>query len=374
MKLKWPAELRVLLSVVGIVVLLSVGKASIATEADSSSDGTMDVQAPADGGGAKTEETEKPRRPWQRRPQWQGPRVPEGVKALRDLEYAKVGERPLLLDLYVPEKADGPLPLVVWVHGGGWQSGNKRNCKAIGFSGKGYVVASIGYRLSGEAPFPAQIHDCKAAVRWLRSQAGKYNIDPKRVGAWGSSAGGHLVALMGTSGDVKELEGDLGPADQSSRVQAVCNFYGPGNLVTVLKQRGVNRQKPSGAFYKLFGGPIDEKQALIRAASPVTHISKDDPPFLLVHGENDRVVPYVQSVEFDKALKAGGVESTFYTVKGAGHGFRNAGAAERTAIDRAVREFFDKHLKPAKATDKQEDQEQKTQQKDQKKQPAAPAS
>jgi acetyl esterase/lipase len=283
---------------------------------------------------------------WRNRPRQPGKarwtrRTPAGVTVHRDVEFAKIGERRLLLDLYVPEKADGPLPLIVWVHGGGWQSGNKRNCKATGLSGKGYVVASVGYRLSGEAPFPAQIHDCKAAVRWLRANAKTYKIDPKHVGAWGSSAGGHLVALLGTSGDVKALEAtELGNADQSSRVQAVCNFYGPGNIVTVLKQRRVRNQKPSGAFYKLFGGPIDEKQDLIRLASPVTHISKDDPPFLLVHGEKDRVVPYAQSVEFDKALKAGGVESTFHTVKGAGHGFRD----ER--VDKMVEEFFDKHLKP----------------------------
>jgi acetyl esterase/lipase len=274
--------------------------------------------------------------------QWWPGAVPAGVKAYRDVEYARVGERPLLMDIFVPEKDKGPLPLVVWVHGGGWESGSRRDCKAAWLSGEGYVVASIDYRLSGEAPFPAQIHDCKAAIRWLRANAAKYKIDLERVGAWGSSAGAHLVNLLGTSGDVKELEGDLGPAGQSSRVQAVCSYYGPGNLVTVVKQRRVRNQTPADPFYKLLGGPVEEKQDLLRAASPVTYISKDDPPFLLVHGELDGVVPYAQSVEFDKALKAAGVSSTFRTVKGAGHGF-----IDETS-DRMVAAFFNEHLKAKK--------------------------
>ncbi|NIA21582.1 MAG: alpha/beta hydrolase fold domain-containing protein [Anaerolineaceae bacterium] len=251
MESKWPAGFRALLIVAAIAVLLLVGRAWAATEADDGgSDATTDVQAPADdGGGAKSKEVEKPRRPWRRRRQWTGPRVPEGVKAFGDLEYAKVGERPLLLDLYVPEKAEGPLPLVVWVHGGGWRAGNKRFCRALPMTRRGYAVASIGYRLSGEAPMPAQIYDCKAAVRWLRAKAGKYNIDPKRIGAWGASAGGHLVALMGTSGGLKDLEGDLGNADQSSRVQAVCDFFGPSDLISIFERasRPAASRRPVGA-------------------------------------------------------------------------------------------------------------------------------
>jgi acetyl esterase/lipase len=147
-----------------------------------------------------------------------------GVKAHRDLVYVEGGHERHKLDLYLPEKAEGPLPLLIWVHGGGWQNGSKDGCPPLraGYIERGYAVASINYRLSGHAVFPAQIEDCKAAIRWLRAHAKEYNLDAKRFGVWGSSAGGHLVALIGTSGDVKEF--DVGDhLDQSSRVQAVCD-------------------------------------------------------------------------------------------------------------------------------------------------------
>src|SRR5262249_12029455 len=150
-----------------------------------------------------------------------------GVRIERDATYAKVGkDRELKLDLYVPEKAEGKLPLVVWIHGGGWRGGTKTGTPAGGLAMAGFVVASVEYRLSGEAQFPAQIEDCKAAIRWLRANAEKHHIDPHRVGVWGGSAGGHLVALLGTAGDQKTW--DVGEnTDQSSRVQAVCDYFGP---------------------------------------------------------------------------------------------------------------------------------------------------
>ena len=134
--------------------------------------------------------------------------VPQGVKAHRDLAYVVNGHERQKLDLFVPEKADGPLPLIIWIHGGGWQNGSKEGCPPLrnGYTGRGYAVASINYRLSGHAIFPAQIEDCKAAIRWLRAHAKEYSLDPQRFGVWGSSAGGHLVALLGTSGDVKEFD------------------------------------------------------------------------------------------------------------------------------------------------------------------------
>ena len=159
-------------------------------------------------------------------------RVPEGVQAHRDLAYVADGHERHKLDLFVPEKADGPLPLIIWVHGGGWQNGSKDGCPPLrgGYAGRGYAVASINYRLSQHAPFPAQIEDCKAATRWLRAHAREYNLDPNRFGVWGSSAGGHLVALLGTSGDVKAFEVGAN-LDQSSRVQAVCDYYGPTDFI-----------------------------------------------------------------------------------------------------------------------------------------------
>src|ERR1051325_9803628 len=149
--------------------------------------------------------------------------LPPGAKVTRDIEYARVGDKPLLLDLYLPEKSTGPLPLISWIHGGGWQNGSKEQCRpALSHIAQGLAVASINYRLSAEAQFPAQIEDCKAAVRFLRAQAKEYNLDPNHFGAWASSAGGHLGALLGTPGNDNSLEGTIGGnLDQSSRVQAV---------------------------------------------------------------------------------------------------------------------------------------------------------
>ncbi|HUT61778.1 MAG TPA: alpha/beta hydrolase [Phycisphaerae bacterium] len=269
-------------------------------------------------------------------------RVPPGVKAHLDLEYAKVGSISLKLDLYVPEKAARPMPVIAYIHGGGWSGGSKNRCPAVVMCLKGYAAASIEYRLSGVATFPAQIHDCKGAIRWLRANAQKYNLDPNRVGVWGPSAGGHLVALLGTTGDSNALEGDVGGnLDQSSRVQAVCDFFGPTDLVSIVGGRGFER--PNNVVARLLGGPVAQKKDLAVLASPLTHVTKDDAPFLIMHGDKDRLVPLSQSQSLHDALVRAGVESTFHVVKGRGHGF---GGAE---IMRMVADFFDKHLAAPKA-------------------------
>ena len=157
-------------------------------------------------------------------------KVPEGTQVHRNLEYVKGGHERQKLDLYVPEKADGPLPVIVWVHPGAWMFGGKEECPAIPFLSKGYAVASINHRYSRQSPFPAQIEDCKAAIRWLRANAKTYNLDTERFGVWGASSGGHLSALLGTSGDVKDLEGTQGETDPSSRVQAVVDWFGPTDV------------------------------------------------------------------------------------------------------------------------------------------------
>ncbi len=266
------------------------------------------------------------------RPQGQAA-IPPGVKALRDLEYARVGHRPLLLDLYLPEAATGKLPVVVWIHGGGWRAGSKERCPAVWMVPRGYAVASVGYRLSGEAKFPAQIEDCKAAIRFLRAGAAKYGLDPDRIGAWGASAGGHLAALLGTAGEAKELEGPSGEPRVSSRVQAVCDWFGPADL---------SRLGTPGArspVTLLLGGLPDENVQLARMASPISYVSKDDPPFLIMHGDRDRLVPLSQSQLLHEALKKAGVESTWHVVQGAGHGFAGPEVAQR------VLQFFDRHLR-----------------------------
>lgn len=267
------------------------------------------------------------------------------AQVLRDLEYARVDGKPLRLDLYLPPREEGKrLPVVVWIHGGGWLGGDKSGTPAPEVLGDRYAVASIGYRLSLEATFPAQIHDCKAAVRWLRAHADRYGLDPDRIGVWGSSAGGHLAALLGTSGGVAELEGAVGGhLDQESRVQAACVFFGPTDLLAALEPGAWPSQaSPASPVALLLGGPVAERADLARLASPVAHASPDDPPFLLVHGDRDATVPLDQSVRLHPALTAAGVPSTLYVVRGAGHGI--AAVRRDPAVDELVRQFFDRHL------------------------------
>src|SRR5262245_25686848 len=187
------------------------------------------------------------------------PQVPPGVRVLRDLEYARVGDKRLLLDLYLPEQAEGPLPVVIGIHGGGWSAGNKEGSQGVRLSGRGYAVACIMYRLSGEAIFPAQIEDCKAAVRWLRAHAKEYNFDPNHFGAIGHSAGGHLSSLLGAAGDVKQFEKGNN-LELSSRVQAVCAMSGPTDLLQMdahaLPTAPFKHDAPQSPESRLIGGAI----------------------------------------------------------------------------------------------------------------------
>ena len=267
------------------------------------------------------------------------PKLPEGTKVYRNLEYVQGGHERQKLDLYLPEKADGPLPVIVWVHGGAWLAGSKDGGgPALPFVGKGYAVAAINYRLSQHATFPAQIEDCKAAIRWLRANAKTYNLAPDHIGVWGASAGGHLVALLGTSGDVKDLEGKEGPTDQSSRVQAVVDWFGP----TDLTKMGGSHDQPNSPEARLLGGPVQDNKDKAARASPITYVAKDNPPFLILHGDKDPTVPFSQSVLLAEALKKAGVEVTLQPVKGAGHGGREFSSAENLKL---IEEFLDRHLK-----------------------------
>jgi len=234
---------------------------------------------------------------------------------------------------------------VIWIHGGAWRGGTKDQCPAVPMLRQGYAVASVEYRLSQVAIWPAQIHDCKAAVRFLRANAAKYSLDPERFGAWGGSAGGHLVALLATTGGVKELEGDLGNPDQSSRLQAVCNWFGPTDFQTIQEQANQNphskleHNSAKSPESLLIGGAVLENKDKAAAASPITYVSKDDCPILTMHGDKDPLVPHQQAQEFHEVLKKAGVDSTLEIIAGAGHGF---GGPE---IYKKVQEFFDKHLK-----------------------------
>jgi acetyl esterase/lipase len=251
------------------------------------------------------------------------PPLPPGVKLLADLEYARVGGRSLKLDLYLPENSPGPHPLILWVHGGGWQAGDKAQCRPalmLQQLDPRFAVASVGYRLTGEAGFPAQIQDCKAAVRWLRAHADKYNLHPERFAAWGSSAGGHLVALLGTSGEARSFEvGDH--LEVSSRVQAVCDYYGPTDLIEMGRVPGYeSHAKADSPEGRLLGGAPAEVPRVAAAANPVAYVDAADPPFLIVHGDADPVVPRQQSQLLEQALKKANVPVTLTMLPGARHG------------------------------------------------------
>jgi acetyl esterase/lipase len=274
-----------------------------------------------------------------------------GVKLVPNLEYANVHGKSLLMDLYLPEKADKPVPVILIVHGGGWIGGDKRvGLVALPWVPKGFAIASINYRFSNEAIYPAQIQDCKAAVRWLRTHAKYYNLDSDEIGAWGDSAGGHLVALLGTTAGVKELEGDEGNLDQSSKVQAVCDWYGPTDFLKIVEESGksetrnvLNADSADSLVSKLIGGPIQQNKEKTEKANPITFITKDAAPTLIMHGDKDPLVPLAQSELFRDALKKAGVEVKLQVIHGAGHGFGNA------EIFKTVEDFFGAHLKPAPA-------------------------
>jgi acetyl esterase/lipase len=269
----------------------------------------------------------------------QQPKLPDGVKAVRDLEYVPSGHERQKLDLYLPEKADGPLPVVVWIHGGAWRAGSKAGCPGVYLVPKGYAVASINYRLSQHAVFPAQIEDCKAAIRWLRANAKKYNLDPNHVGVWGASAGGHLVALLGTTGGMKEVEGKDGNLDQSSKVQCVVDWFGPTDF------RNIRGEVPESPVQQLLGGPPSKEKDKAALASPLAHVNKDCPPFLIMHGDKDPTVRIAASEALEEALKKAGVPVTLVKLEGAGHGgpeFRTPESQKR------IEEFFNRYLKTGK--------------------------
>jgi len=275
---------------------------------------------------------------------------PPDLEYRPDVVFATIVGRDLHLDLIYPKQPPAvPMPVVVWVHGGAWRAGSHKGAgMLVGLARQGYFCASVEYRLSQEAIFPAQIHDCKGALRYLRAHAREYRLNPDKLGVWGGSAGGHLVALLGASGGVQELEGDVGGnLDQSSAVQCVVDYYGPSDMTTIIQDRGrrIMEINGLGPEESLIGGKIEERLEAAKAASPVTYVDKDDPPFLIVHGEVDNIVPIAQSERLDQALRAAGVEVTFVRVKNGGHGFGPGCEPTPQQINQMVGEFLAKHLK-----------------------------
>jgi acetyl esterase/lipase len=264
------------------------------------------------------------------------PRLPAGATAHRDLVYVPGGHRRQRLDLYLPANADGRLPLIVWIHGGGWQGGSKDGCPPLreGFLGKGYAVASLNYRLSQHAVFPAQIDDCLAAIRWLKDHAATYHLDPDRFGLWGASAGGHLAALAGTRGS----------RDPGTRVKAVCDYFGPTDFEVFVATPGYERHAGrESAEAALFGGPVSGRRELARQANPIRYIDPQDPPFLIVHGDRDKVVPLNQSELLAEALRQQDVPVTLRVIEGGAHG---GPGFRKPEVRRMVEDFFEVNLKP----------------------------
>jgi acetyl esterase/lipase len=285
----------------------------------------------------------------QRSPGKLPPRFADSVELHADLPYADTDNPRQRLDLLVPKaKSDKPLPVVAFVHGGAWQAGDKQQGRQqvlpLVASGE-YAVVSLGYRLSDEAQWPSQIHDCKAAIRWIKANAEKYNLDPDKIGVWGPSAGGHLVAVLGTSAGVEAMDGELGPhTDQSTDVACVVDYFGPTDFLAMSKPSKTGAALDHNASMspesRLIGGAIQENKEKVAAANPITYVTSNDPPFLIVHGSADPVVPFNQSQLLRDALSGANVTNTLITVEGGGHG---QGFPPKTL--EITRRFFDHHLR-----------------------------
>lgn len=258
---------------------------------------------------------------------------------VKNIDYVGAGNPRQTLDLIAPgAHPEKKLPLVVFVHGGAWNSGSKNDglplINLISASGD-YAAATINYRLSQEAAWPAQIFDCKAAIRFLRGKADEYGIDPDNIGIIGMSAGGHLVSMVGTSSGIAALEGDLGAFPKvSSKVQCVVNFFGPTDFLTM--SGDALTPNPITA---LLGGTGPELAEKAKQASPVTWVTQSSAPFFTAHGTKDPLVPFSQAEEIDAALKKAGVESHLIAMQGGGHGFVN------DTLNLRIRQFLDNHLR-----------------------------
>lgn len=269
------------------------------------------------------------------------PRLPATVQVQRDIEFARVNGQSLGLDIYTPKKSVGKLPVVVWLHGGGWNMGDKNFCP-IGFMAeKNLAIVSVDYRLDNVAVFPAQLDDCKGAIRWLRANADKFNLDADHIGIFGASAGGHLGLLLATTAGNPKLEGNVGGnLNYSSKVQCVCAFYPPTELNRLVPDPKA-RVRSDGLAAKLIGGPIGANVDKALAASPLTYVDKNCPPVFLMHGGADELVPPEQSKIFYDALLQAGVEAHLEIIPGKGHGI-----IAPPPVAEKIYQFYQRHLNP----------------------------
>lgn len=253
------------------------------------------------------------------------------ARTLRDVTYATIGDRELKLDLYLPPDDQPSAGLAVWIHGGGWRGGSKKGCPIQWLTAHRHAVASVEFRLSGEARFPAMIHDCKGAIRWLRAHAAEYGYDATNVAVLGGSSGGHMAALVGVTADVSSLEGNVGGnLDQPSRVQAIVDMYGMTDLVYNATVEQARCDLPDCPLFQLVGGKPSEHLEQVALASPVRHVTADDPPILILHGTEDRslVRPFQGRLLYDAYVRES-LNAEFQLIAGAGHGGPEYSDAER---------------------------------------------
>jgi acetyl esterase/lipase len=256
-----------------------------------------------------------------------------------DVLYGEAGGEKLLLDVYRPKDAPGKRPAVVLIHGGGWRAGNKSDCKGLGqdLATRGFVGFAIKYRFAPKFTHPSQLDDCQLAVRWVRTNAEKYQVDPDRIAAAGASAGGHLSAMLG----VRDTRDKNAPLSQfSSKVKCVVDIFGPMDL-RLNSNTGYNNPVGLALVQGFIGKKPDESPELYADASPITFVSKDTAPFLILHGAKDNLVPLSQSETMAEALKKAGVEVNLLRVEEGGHD----GVTVQKGWQAAV-EFLTKHLKP----------------------------
>ena len=268
------------------------------------------------------------------------PAVPETVLWEAGIEYSNPEETHLQLNMARPKSGDGPFPTVLCIHGGGFRAGNLESYDAlcVKLAERGYVAATITYRLAPKHKFPAAVHDTKAAVRWLRANAAKYKINPEKIGVTGGSAGGHLAQFLGVTAHVPRFEGSGGNADQSSQVTCVVNVYGPSDF-TKSYGKSVDAHEVLPLW---FGGNLETAKALHIQGSPLYWVTPDAAPTLCIHGTEDKYVAHEQAVWIIDKLKAATVDAELLTLEGAGHGFKGPDAE---MADTALFAFFDKQLK-----------------------------
>lgn len=260
------------------------------------------------------------------------------IKTERKIVYGKAGKIDLELDLAMPADGKGPYPAVVCIHGGGWKAGSRQTLVPLTelLAKKGFVAVTVSYRFAPEHQFPAQIEDCKAAVRWLRGNANKYQVKADRIGAIGFSAGAHLSCLLGTADKSAGLEGDGGNPTQSSQVQAVVSYFGPTDFTDKTWSKDVEKI----FFVPLFGGTFAEKGDLYRKCSPIVYCKKDSPPFLFFHGTKDTLVGINQSQKMVKKLREVGASADIVVMEGDGHGW--GGEKLTRTLEQSVKFFQEK--------------------------------